>query len=74
MFNLTKIQPIIVDVTEDRWDAYSQNPTPSRTDLVLLKAIHAQGGVSDRVPPGRYYVGFERVGFHITWSFTPVEK
>jgi hypothetical protein len=44
--------PIIVEVKDGRWDAYSMNPEITERDQMLLATIQAMGGINESVTPG----------------------
>ena len=46
--------PIIVEVKNGRWDAYSINPEPTERDRMLLSTIQSIGGVNKSVSEGRW--------------------
>lgn len=48
------LTPIVVEVKDDRWDAYSINPEPTERDQMLLATIQELGGVNESVTPGNY--------------------
>ena len=54
--------PIIVEVKDGRWDAYSINPEPTERDQMLLAMIQALGGVNEKVTPGLWTFNLIPVG------------
>lgn len=74
MFNL-KTKPIVVEVHDDRWDAYAQNATPTFSDRFLLGMLYKLGGVSNTVPAGCYHFGIVKATpFKFDFELTPVEN
>jgi hypothetical protein len=64
---------ILVEVADDRWNAYSLNISPTDHDKILFDLLVGMGGVNESVTPGRYYFGAtELPDEKIRVSLTPI--
>lgn len=46
--------PIMIEVKDGKWDAYTLNNPPTERDKWLLGLIHKAGGISETVEEGRH--------------------
>ena len=75
MFNRQTHKPIVVEVRNGQWDAYSQNPIPTGHDQWLLSLIRLQGGINESVTEGHYYFNAKKRLFgKLELSLVPFEK
>ena len=56
------LTPIIVEVKDGRWDAYSINPEPTERDQMLLALINESGGINESVTPGLWSFNATPIG------------
>lgn len=54
-FSISSEDPILVVVTEDRWEAFSLKSEATEHDKVLCAVLKSMGGISESVAPGRYH-------------------
>lgn len=62
--------PLVVIVTESRYDCYG---APTYRSQFLTTMLKNMGGVSDTVPPGTYLFNVRRKGFKIEASLEPAQ-
>ncbi len=53
------IDPIVVVVSDGRYDCYSLHPEPTEQDLALMALLKHVGGVSDSVAEGTWHFSAE---------------
>jgi hypothetical protein len=63
MFAINQKQPIVVEVHNGRYDAYSMNPVPTKRDKWLFAILAGMGGVNEHVVPGTYHFNVKKVSF-----------
>ncbi len=63
MFAINRKNPIVVEVHNGRYDAYSMNPVPTKRDKWLMATLAGMGGVNESVVTGTYHFNVKRVGF-----------
>lgn len=68
------LTPIVVEVKDGRWDAYSINPEPTERDQMLLATIQVLGGINESVTPGLWYFNLISDGVTSTAQLIPLEK
>lgn len=68
------ITPIIVEVKDGRWDAYSTNSEPTERDQMLLATIRGLGGINESVTPGLWSFNLIEVEGVLTAHLLPFEK
>lgn len=51
--------PILVEVTDSRYQCSSLSPHATYRDQFLMKLLKIKGGVNERTPPGQYYFYIE---------------
>lgn len=67
-------RPILIVVTETRWDAMSLNSILSSRDLMLFQVFQEMGGVKEGTAPGQYSFNVEFLDDeHFAASLEPVE-
>ncbi len=68
------LTPIIVEVKDGRWDAYSINDEPTERDQMLLATIRVLGGINENVRPGLWYFNLVTDGETSMAQLIPLEK
>lgn len=68
------VTPIIIEVKDGRWDAFSLQPQPTKRDQMLLDFVRSMGGVNESVKPGRYTFNLIEVEGFNTAHLLPLEK
>jgi hypothetical protein len=68
------LTPIIIEVKDGRWDAYSINPQPTERDQMLLAAIQEMGGINESVAPGLWTFTIVPIDNQFLAQLLPLEK
>lgn len=66
--------PIIIEVKDGRWDAYSINPELTERDQMLLATIYEIGGVNENVRPGLWTFNIVTIGETSLIQLLPLEQ
>lgn len=68
------LTPIVVEVKDGRWDAYSINPEITERDQMLLATIQEMGGINENVRPGLWTFNLIMIGETSLAQLLPLEQ
>jgi len=51
--------PILVEVTDGRYDCFSLSPEATYRDKFLMNLLKKKGGINESTPSGQYYFNIE---------------